>query len=886
MPKDRERNVEHKVRDIFQDLGEFDKVKSAVPVDKKEADIVLYKDQKPLIVIEVKRKDIDPLKSDVVEQAYGYAGHLGADYFATTNGKKFILFKTHKSGVGVMERKLKDFKVNGSLAEKVYKQVTEGVDWLRFNEAFLLRLRSLHETITPKIREGLLKDLEKNENFEEEFTEWVESQGFPYEKISEKEKVWDIVSNQASYLLMNKILFYKILETVYPQLPELRIKQSLNISKYLESYFAEAREIDYKAVFEQGIFDKFSTPIEITETLSNFIRELEDYNFDEIKKNDIIGRIYEKLIPKEKRKSLGQYYTPPKVIDLILDMTVENEDSKVLDPCCGSGGFLIRGYHKLAELKGTERVKEKEEHQDILDQLVGVEINQFPAHLSTINLQLQNVQHKANDIFVFVSDFFDIKTDNWFNQQYEMAHPNKEAKKSQTYRKFDAVVANPPYIRQESIQHKEKIQKITKEEGADLSKKSDILSYFFVHGTNFLKEHGRLGFITSNKWLEVKYGEGLQEFLLENHKIEAIIEFDSGAFEDVDVNTCVTILEKESDEEERNNNTVKFARLKEKMDVDEIIRFINSTDKEYEDEKIRLMPVNQENLRDKSKWNVYLRAPEVYQEILESEKITTLSENAEIKRGLTTGANNFFYLSPEDKTKWNIENKYLRPVITDTNQIKSPALHESYSNNSVLSVRDEKAQLESGVKKYIQHGEDENIHERSTIKPRDIWYDLGEMKPSDILLARKKWEKTKAAINKAGFIADQPFYEIDLEEDIDKEVVTASLCSSITDVFFELYGRSYGGGVLELAVYESKRIPILNYNKLSDSEIKKVKEAFEGFVNSYNKEGQEEAQKELDKVVFDILGLSETEREQIYEAVETAFNIRNKRKEKKVLVEK
>lgn len=886
MPKERERNVEYKIIYIFKKFGEFDKVKSAVPVGNKEADIVLYKDQKPLIVIEVKRKDVDPLKSDVVEQAYGYAGHLGADYFATTNGKKFILFKTHKSGVGVMERKLKDFKVNGNLAEQVYKQVTEGVEWLHFNDAFLLRLRSLHETITPKIRKGLLNDLEKNENFEKEFTEWVESQGFPYEKISEKERVWNIVSNQAAYLLINKILFYKILETVYPQLPELRIKQSLNISKYLESYFAEAREINYKAVFESGIFDKFSTPLEITETLSNFIKELEDYNFDEIKKSDIIGRIYEKLIPKEKRKTLGQYYTPPKVIDLILDMTIESADDKILDPCCGSGGFLVRGYHKLAGLKGIEKVKKKKEHQDILDQLVGVEINQFPAHLSTINLQLQNVQYKANDIFVFVSDFFDIKTDNWFNQKYEMAHPNKETKKSQTYRKFDAVVANPPYIRQENIQHKEKLQKIAKEEGANLSKKSDILSYFFVHGTNFLKEHGRLGFITSNKWLEVKYGESLQEFLLENHKIEAIIEFDSGAFEDVDVNTCVTILEKESDKERRDKNTVKFVRLKEKMDVNEIIRFINSTDKEYEDEEIRLIPVKQEKLKDKNKWNIYLRAPEVYHEILDSERITELSDVADINRGETTGGNKFFFLTDSEVTSTGIPDKYLSGAIKSPKDIEGLKAEES--SGYLLSVSKPKEKIDDeSVLRYIETGEDKGVSERSTVKSREFWYDLNlAEEPSEIIFPYMIWESPRFILNNSESFVTDVFHEINPKEEIDPRVVCGILNSSISKLSCEIIGRSYGGGVLKMQVYETKKLPILDPRELTTSEKERIKKAYENLVEKYGTEDQEEAQRKLDNVIFDILDLSETEREQIHEAVKTAFNIRKKRKEKKVLVHK
>lgn len=877
----RERNVEYQIRSNFEEVPYFDSVESAVPVGKREADLVVKKDGKELILIEVKKKDIDPFKHDVVDQAHYYAGKKGIDYFATTNGIKFILFKTHESGKGVMERKLKVFDVNEKLSELVFRHINEGREWLHFDDAFLMRLRSLHDSLVPYVRENLLKNLEKNKNFEKEFEEWVESQGFPYKKISDKERVWDIVSNQSVYLLINKILFYKLLETVYPKLPKLRIKQSLNIAKYLESFFEEAREIDYEAVFEESIFNRFSIPLEITETLSKFVKELEDYNFNEIKKSDVIGRIYEKLIPKEKRKSLGQYYTPPKIIDLILEMTVKKDNDKILDPCCGSGGFLIRSYQKLADLKGISKVKKQNEHQDILDQLVGVEINQFPAHLSAINLQMQNIQFEADDIFIFVSDFFDIKSEDWFKSKYETAHPNKENKKSSIYKHFDCVVGNPPYIRQEIIKEKDKLQKITKEEEANLDKTSDIYSYFFVHGTNFLKNNGRLGFITSNKWSEVKYGKSLQNFFLNKHKIIAIIEFDAGAFEEVDVNTCVTILEKEKNEEERDNNTVKFVRVKEKMNIDELVRFIQTTEKSYEDDKVRLIPVKQSKLKEEDKWNIYLRAPEVYQKIIKNEKIIRLGDVARVKSGIKTGADDFFLFNKDKAQRLGISKKYLSPIITTDD--KKDSLEIKKTNNFIFSVHQKKENIESKkILEYINQGEKRGYSRRRSVGGRKRWYDIGKNEKPPILLPCKNWEEFRAFKNTSKALNLKQFYGVFPNSDID--IILAQLNSSLSQLFMELKGRSYGAGVLEILIYETKDLPILDPNELTPKEKQKIKNEFNVLVKKYGTKEQEKAQKELDNIIFDILGLSKEERKEIYEAIETAFNMRKKRKEKKVLV--
>jgi methylase of polypeptide subunit release factors len=87
---------------------------------------------------------------------------------------------------------------------------------------------------------------------------------------------------------------------------------------------------------------------------------------------------------------------------------------------------------------------------------------------------------------------------------------------------FDTIVGNPPYTRHleiEDIQekaegYKEKlIQKaLIGPDGrkfADISKRAGIYAYFFIHGTKFLQNSGRFGFIVSNSWLDADYGKGL-----------------------------------------------------------------------------------------------------------------------------------------------------------------------------------------------------------------------------------------------------------------------------------------------------------------------------------------------------------------------------------------
>jgi len=229
-------------------------------------------------------------------------------------------------------------------------------------------------------------------------------------------------------------------------------------------------------------------------------------------------------------------------------------------------------------------------------------------------------------------------------------------------------------------------------EDLKISKRSSIYVYFFIHGGRFLREGGRLGLITSNSWLDVDYGGDLQRFFLENFKIKAIIESKVERwFEDADINTAITILERCSNPEERSNNVVRFIQLKKPLVefippiedenerwayVDRLIELIESREGYYEDDKIRIFTKTQKELWDEgydeetkeyigSKWGKYIRAPGIFYKVLEKgkNKIVPLNYVAEVVGGLITGSNNFFYLSEEEVNKWRIEPQFLLAVV-------------------------------------------------------------------------------------------------------------------------------------------------------------------------------------------------------------------------------
>jgi len=172
-----------------------------------------------------------------------------------------------------------------------------------------------------------------------------------------------------------------------------------------------------------------------------------------------------------------------------------------------------------------------------------------------------------------------------------------------------------------------------------LNKASDIYIYFYIHGLRFLKNGGKLGFISSNKWFEVKYGEPFQRFLLDNCKILYIIEFDRAVFPDAEVNTEVTILEKldgEKNRQTRNKNLVKFVHINRAIPVNQLLNRIQSEDS-VDDEDLRITTVRQGDLK-LGKWSIYLRAPSVYFKLIRNPKLKPLGlVTQNIVSGVKTG---------------------------------------------------------------------------------------------------------------------------------------------------------------------------------------------------------------------------------------------------------
>ncbi len=958
----------HWMRNIIEekniDLGPPDVETSGD--DRKMPDMVIYeskRSEKVLCVIEAKQPYFNVFNEELKELAREKAVNRKAKYFATTNFQRLICFKTKEVNENKSEEKqifnkyilseienLDDIQ-NTRFQTPIKKALEDFLIELyevhtnkkaepkqAIDEFLVLRLHEKIRVLSGYYRRIIDDECHKDENFRKKLSKWFYEQGWEFHWDS---KDFEKTARQTAYLLVNKILFYNLLQNKRPQkLSQLSIQEGLlkgkQLQRRLQAYFDEALEIDYETVFTTDFIDTivaFPDAKEIINEITELVSVLKRYDFSTIGL-DIIGRIFERLIPQGERHNLGQYFTSPDVVDLILNFCMHHEDDKILDPSCGAGTFLVRAYNhkKLLNQRMT--------HEKILEKLWGNDIAKFPATLATINLAINDLSSVKNYPNILQEDFFEIHIgedgfdpENWRKKR---AITLKCDERDIIYpRWFDCVVGNPPYTRQEEISEissddieykKSLIRKAIldlkgKEKIANISKRAGIHAYFFVHGTKFLKDGGYFGFIVSNSWLDVDYGKGLLEFFLKNYKITAIIDSKVERwFEDADINTCIVILQKCKDKKERDNNLVRFVYLKkllrefippaqdmwekqkERIDkIGELKKTILFPNEYYENEDLRIYPVSQKELWEEgydsekeeftgAKWGKYIRAPEIFFKILEKNKdiLVPLKNIADVRFGIKTGANEFFYLTEKEIKSREIEKEYLQSVIFSLKEIKSFKLKKKDLKKKIIICHRTKEDLKgTNLLKYIKWGEKKNFDKRPTCVQRspEPWYSLGkDWDYAPLIFPSKVGERMPVFLNDNVF-EDKKLYGITPKKNRETLILAALLNSTISRAFIDFTCRQLTGAQaiadIDVVVVENLLIPDINkiskilrkklidkFNNLSDTDSESIFNEIASTPEEVSLDKVKHTRRELDKIIMgEILGLSEEEQLEVYRAV-------------------
>lgn len=604
-------NVDKYVRKAYGACEENVKVKIVIPllnllgydtqedmdfehhVQNKKADIALQLEGKPKLLIET--KDLDAQLDNHVNQGLDYAFNKGVEWVILTNGIEIRLYKSFIAGISnpkdrlLFSTTLKALPHSfGALAELVSKQ--------HLCEAKNLseKVESVKESITAQIliddlaecRERLFKDLltqfksryKKDSKFKEIIDVWATTVKM---NVSDPEMI-DKLCREGAYTLINRVLFLRICEDkghIKPKLSKDAISKWRQMverpSNLLNIAFKEIGE-QFEGLYKSPLFDSinFEDIDWNSDTIDFVLDKLGEQDFSKISK-DILGRAYEQHISRDERKKLGQFYTPDFVIDYILDRMCISPDKAILDPACGSGGFLIRGYDRLRKQYAEAGWKESLIHQQILKtNLFGIDINPFATQLTVMNLLLKDLNHPTGEINVVEGDTLEKLEEKFDFKLYEVESPLTyitKTDKKLTYalllkhKPFNIVVGNPPYISfglrgvGKVTEGQYKYLKANYPNSAEY--KISLYAVFMERGLQLLGQGGRFGFIVPDSFLLGRYFSKLRKYVLDNCKIIEIVLFTKDFWKyGVVGRPVIIVLEKESDKKLRLSNKL-MARL-------------------------------------------------------------------------------------------------------------------------------------------------------------------------------------------------------------------------------------------------------------------------------------------------------------------------------------
>ncbi len=270
------------------------------------------------------------------------------------------------------------------------------------------------------------------------------------------------------------------------------------------------------------------------------------------------------------------------------------------------------------------------------------------------------------------------------------------------------------------------------------------------------------------------------------------------------------------------------------------------------------------------KWGAkYLRAPDIYLHILEKGKnaLVRLDDVATIRRGLITGADNFFAPDKSTISRWNIEDEFLSPIITDSEDVKSLIIRLDQLPRQIFRCSKIKNFLaRTSALNYIKWGESEGIHKGGNARRRKPWYNLGGRLPPNLcfpLLISSTATTAKTMYAPEGCYATGSFIEID-----GKANLSVPLCFSLNSTLFQLMvnvnGRLNRTWALEIQPTDLKNLlcvdPNIMVRGVNLDETILESEDWDVLKPS-------PARRSIDNVIFDILELTQGERDDVYEAV-------------------
>ena len=218
------------------------------------------------------------------------------------------------------------------------------------------------------------------------------------------------------------------------------------------------------------------------------------------------------------------------------------------------------------------------------------------------------------------------------------------------------------------------------------------------------------------------------------------------------------------------------------------------------------------------KWLQYFLSKEEIlplRRLTENSKLTKLGKLADVDVGIVTGNNDFFVVNKETVDKYSL-NDNIVPLVGRTEQLNGGVIftkkdweesEKKGNKNYLLSCQSPLLNnIKDGLLEYIKLGESLGVHAGYKCRIRKVWYSVPSVWVPDAFLFRQIHHYPKLVLNTAQVVSTDTIHRVKIYDKNNSDLLIGSFLNSLTFAFSEVYGRSYGGGVLELEPNEAEEV--------------------------------------------------------------------------------
>lgn len=262
------------------------------------------------------------------------------------------------------------------------------------------------------------------------------------------------------------------------------------------------------------IFKDAFLPFRDGATLSLFLNEINGFSYNN---SENLGNAFEYLLSiMGSQGDAGQFRTPRHIIDFIVDVVNPDKTDTILDPACGTAGFLISAYtHIIEQAKESKNPLTPAQHQTLMENIVGYDISPDMVKLASVNLFLHQFPQPK------IYEYDTLSSEERWND------------------KFDIILANPPFMTPKGgIQPHNKF-----------GVKANRAEVLFV---DYMMEHlnlkGKAGFVVPEGIIfqSATAYKNLRKMMIEDNYLYAVASLPSGVFNPYSgVKTSVLFFDRE-----------------------------------------------------------------------------------------------------------------------------------------------------------------------------------------------------------------------------------------------------------------------------------------------------------------------------------------------------